>query len=244
MAGTGILSALAAALQSPLAVQPVEQLPSAEAAGPVEAIEQLGTATREVAGSARPAQRDASDPAQLTGGGDARTPTPQVSRAERAAPPPAQLNRGGPTAQAPEALSSPAQGRRGDQAAVGGRDRCDRETSDPALRAACARAIETRSAEFARPDPAVLSPEQRILVEQRLREDRNVQRSPVRRMAQGAATNPDDLNSQEVASLLLGRPSAGDDAQDREQPGGADAQAEAAAAIVQAIINGAQSGPR
>lgn len=53
---------------------------------------------------------------------------------------------------------------------VGGSDRCEGRQTNAAVARACARAIETRSGEFAATDAPVLSPEQRLLVDQRGRE--------------------------------------------------------------------------
>jgi hypothetical protein len=52
---------------------------------------------------------------------------------------------------------------------LAGDDRCDpAEQHLPKSR--CARVIENRSSEFARPDPSALSPEQKLLLEQEIRE--------------------------------------------------------------------------
>src|SRR3546814_10365041 len=66
----------------------------------------------------------------------------------------------------------PSDGRTGAVTPVTGEDRCDaaKQDKDKARQEACAKVIETRAAEFTRPDPTILSPEQRLLVDQRLRE--------------------------------------------------------------------------
>ena len=91
--------------------------------------------------------------------------------------------------------------------------------------------IETRAAEF-EPEPITLSPEQRLLVEQRLRE------APARSRIVSSGLDPDAIEEQAVASLTF-RPAPRPDRDEREDDrSSADAAAAAAAAIVNAIVNG------
>lgn len=147
-----------------------------------------------------------------------------------------QLYRGGATAQAPSPLSRPAQGRTvPGSRAIGGSDRCDAATLDAATRAACLRVIETRSAEFERDDPLVLSPEQRLLVDQRLR----VGSGTVEGAAQRLGRNDVDasgIEAQSIASLTLRPADMGQTPAETAQP---PVSLDAINAIVDAIVTGA-----
>jgi len=164
-------------------------------------------------------------------GGSSRGPVPQISsgskqldapvrsepRTTRAAPqltrergtarsPGQQLYTGGRTAQPSDPLSRPSEGRTGAIARVEGKDRCDPAHEEAAGRtAACAQVIETRSAEFIPPAPTVLSPEQRLLVDQRLREGPTSARAAAKRLAQ-SGEDAESMQSQSVASVVLRTP--------------------------------------
>src|SRR3546814_18763002 len=105
--------------------------------------------------------------------GAAKTPVAtQLTREGKQAGAPVQLYRGGPTAQASEALSRPSDGRTGAVTPVTGEDRCDaaKQDKDTARQEACAKVIETCAAEFKRPDPTKLSPAKKLLVDKPPRE--------------------------------------------------------------------------
>ena len=95
------------------------------------------------------------------------TTASQVSTGPRSALPTRQLS-DGRSAEASEPLSRPADGRGVPTARVVGQDRCDPSAGNAGV-PVCVRPIETRARDYARPDPLVLSPEQRLLVDQRLR---------------------------------------------------------------------------
>jgi hypothetical protein len=174
--------------------------------------------------------RSSAPPAQLATGAESSPVTPQVTRERRSAPPPDQLSAGGKTAQQPQPLSQPAEGRQAAVERVDGADRCDpAEPNRP--RARCATVIENRSAEFARPDPNALSPEQRLLLEQEVREGVLNAENGARRLAVTGQAD-ESLAAMGVAATVL-RPSA--EVQEPKQP--EDDVAKAAADIVGAIIN-------
>lgn len=126
---------------------------------------------------------------------DPAAPVPQLSdRRDRRSP--AQLYRGGRTAQPSDPLSTPSQGRTSAVARVEGDDACDPARTEERDDARCARVIETRSAEFTPPEPTPLSPEQRLLVENRLRNA-----DATRRLANSG--NADSLGDQAIASVAL-----------------------------------------
>ena len=158
------------------------------------------------------------------------TAAPQLAReGDRRTTP--QLYRGGRTAQPLEALSRPAEGRTGAVTAVQGDDRCDPADARSRRSQACQRVIETRSAEFARPEPAPLSPEQRLLSEQRNRDMRG-DGAAARRLANNTG-NPDELQDQAIASVALAN-SLPARAQQEEEPSRLSSETQA---LVQALVN-------
>src|SRR3546814_11394472 len=66
--------------------------------------------------------------------------------------------------------------------------------------------METRRAEYTRPDPHILSPEQRLLVDHRLREGPGTVLGASRRLARDADANADLISNQAVASVALQTP--------------------------------------
>lgn len=169
------------------------------------------------------ASQQVSAPAQSSG------PVPQLStRGDRRQSP--QLYVGGRTAQSAPALSDPREGRTSAVTRVEGSDRCDPRARSTASSEACEHVIETRSAEFTRPDPALLSPEQRLLVEQRNRPMAS-ERAAAQRLATNVS-NPDELPDQAVASQALLT-----EAQPAKAPEGQPALPAELDAIVQGVIN-------
>jgi hypothetical protein len=213
----------------------VEQVgaPGETATAPVD---QIGPASRRVDSPAPPPS--ASGPLQqLSTEADSERSPPQLSTRPEGRGGPTQLYTGGRTAQPAEPLSRPSQGRTGAVTRVEGEDRCD-PAAATAQAGRCERVIETRSAEFTRPDSIVLSPEQRILVQQRLREAPAGPRMGAKRLAENG--DPDSEDSQSIASIVLRSPTQ---PREEEAAGEEDATAAEAAAIVNAIINAA-NGPR
>lgn len=124
----------------------------------------------------------------------------QVTTERRAAPRTNQLSTGG-TAEPSAALSRPADGRGIATVRVEGSDRCDPSASNAGV-AICARPIETRSRDYARPDPLVLSPEQRLLVDQRLRAGQPSGSPFSPRPDDAEKADPSSLQGQTVAAIV------------------------------------------
>ena len=201
----------------------VEQIhPSIETrSGPVQQI-----------GDGSPTPQATQPPVQISSGNEAAKAQPQLTREGPAVRAPVQLYQGDRTAQASEPLSRPSEGRRGAIAAIeGGEDRCDPADANQSPAEVCRHVIETRAAEFRRPDPTRLSPEQRLLIQQQLREGTTSESATRRLASEGDA---DSLEGLAVASIVLGNsPSAEDEIPaDPTQ----DAATDAAAALVTAII--------
>lgn len=157
------------------------------------------------------------------------TPAPVDPAAARR--PVQQLSDGRPSAEAAPALSKRDQSRPLPGTAIGGTDRCDPAARQRVRGDSCEAVIEARSAEFGRAPPP-LSPEQRLLLEQRVLTPAPGQDGTARRLAQPGGASFDD---QAVASIAL-RQSAPPTASDKKEevPGGL--SQEQAAAIVGAIL--------
>ncbi len=195
------------------------------------AIDQISAGPRLVAAPLPPEEEPAAS--QLTPRGAGAPATDQLTSERRPAWAQDQLYRGGRDARPPTPLSRPSQGRTGAVARVEGDDRCDPQAHSQGERPRnCAQVIETRSAEFPAAEPAQLSAEQRLLIEQQIRSRNSIQ-SAVQRAGQGAV-DPDLAEDQAVASIVLPeQPSQAPS----EQPVAEDANSATATAIVEAIIS-------
>ena len=119
---------------------------------------------------------------------------------------------------------------------VEGDDRCDPATEDTAQRRRiCANVIETRSAEFVRPEP-VLSAEQRLLIDQQVRERTDSFQSAARRLASNAG-DPDSRDEQGIASLVLAGPAPAPQPTPEEEP------SNEAMTVIEAIVGAMNSVP-
>ncbi len=126
---------------------------------------------------------------QLTPVGQSGRQTSQVSTAPR-------------NAQPPHPLSRPEEGRTAAVARVEGKDRCDPANAQDKKSIECRHVIETRSAEFARPGPTELSPEQKLLIVQQLLAAEGGLTSAARRLANSGDTE-NDVAAMGVASVVL-----------------------------------------
>ncbi len=128
-------------------------------------------------------------------------PQPQLTREQRGSSGSPQLGPATRSAVAPSSSATRADGRRTEVVRVGGRDRCaSADTPDPR----CATVIETRSAEVSAPRAPVLSPEQRLLLDQERAETRSV-RAAAQRVARNEI-DPNALDTQALAAISLGAP--------------------------------------
>ncbi|GAA4768734.1 hypothetical protein GCM10023219_13430 [Stakelama sediminis] len=83
-----------------------------------------------------------------------------------------------------------------------GKDRCDTANDAARKNPDCAHVIETRSADYARPNPVTLSPEQRLLMYQGADEDGTGVSRAIRRVG-SQSLDPNDPDAQSVASVVL-----------------------------------------
>ncbi|WP_375402181.1 hypothetical protein [uncultured Sphingomonas sp.] len=202
---------------------------------------------------AQPPAREDVGVSQLVEPSGATRSVPQVGTPERGGPASAQLtaeprstrvggqlSTGAASAREPTAISRPIDGRvggAGTVARVEGADRCapDATGDRPDV---CDSVIETRSAQFARPERPTFSPEQRLLVDQRVREAPLLRGARDRRF-DPRATDPDRADDQAIAAMALDRAGADAALAAADQAGRAPAVPEAAAALIEVILNNA-----
>ena len=170
-------------------------------------------------------------PQQLTSEQESAAPARQLTNESRSAPQAPQLYRGGRTAQPSQPLSNPRDGRTGAVEAVTGKDRCDPAADGKPPRRTCADVIENRAAEFARREPQPLSPEQRIIAEQQLRDRAQTISGAAKRLAV-TGEDADSIEAQGVASVVLRRPPE----EPRDKPKDEPAASDQLQAIVNAIV--------
>ncbi|GAA0728877.1 hypothetical protein [Sphingomonas japonica] len=151
-------------------------------------VDQLGTAP------ADPAM------AQVPTGSAPALPLVQVGGRDRATGG-SQLSTGGRSAQAAAPLSSRGQSRPQAVVRLRGADACD-PGAPAAGSEACARVIENRSSEYRSATAPVLSPEQRLLIDQQQREVTGDPAAIVRRLGR-SDVDADARDAQSVASLVL-----------------------------------------
>ncbi|MEH6789335.1 hypothetical protein [Parasphingorhabdus sp.] len=144
--------------------------------------------------------------------------------------------------QSSPALSARAQSYDTATARVEGLDRCRAELLSSRDKTYCDQVIENRSAEFAGPNPALLTPEQKLLGEREFDLGRTGPDAAARRLAVGR-TSAADTESQAIASIVLNSPVATE-----QQPAAPEEPTDMAAetqALIEAIVNniGGQGGP-
>jgi hypothetical protein len=115
---------------------------------------------------------------------------------------PTQLSTGPRSAQPPQALSRPSEGRTAAVERVEGTDRCDASLPKTKLSSECSQVIETRADDYARPPPTELSPEQHLLLDQQLQTVENGLTDVTRRLAR-SGDGDTSIESQAVASIVL-----------------------------------------
>ncbi|HET7605828.1 MAG TPA: hypothetical protein VFK28_07145 [Sphingomicrobium sp.] len=222
-----LLTGAALAVPAAASAQTLPEVP--QISTPVQSRD-LGT-TREARTSDAPQQL--SHPAdstmresQLSPSSASQQQPTQVSTAARNAQSP-QVSTAARNAQPPQPLSSPSQGRTGAIERVSGTDRCDPAIPPEKRSDECKQVIETRAAEYARPSRAELSPEQRLLIDQRFRAGNDVA-DATRSLA--ISGEPDSAQAMGIASIVLDR-------QNEPQPRPGKEQDPAADAAIEAIAN-------
>ncbi len=171
-------------------------------------------------------------PPQLSANSDSVPAQAQLTTVAQSDGQPSQVSTAPRNAQPPHPLSRPEEGRTAAVARVEGKDRCDPENLQDRKSAECRHVIETRSADFARPSPAELSPEQKLLLDQQLLASDGSLSGATRRLANTGS--PDNsIEAMGVASIVLTQSEPKQDKKpDRDQ------QTNAAIQAVLGVLNG------
>ena len=199
--------------------------------------------TRPAAGDGAPTQigshtRAVEDAVQVPGSHLDPSRTVQVTPTARNVPP-IQLSTGNATAEASTPLSNPAQGRRQAAERLAGRDRCDPQAAG-AQSVRCAHVIESRAGEFPRVEAPALSPEQRLLVDQRLREAPRGMIAAIDRIGRNTV-DAASSDAQGIASITLAAP--GTDAAPASKDPLAESPGGVGAALIETIVERGGSVP-
>ena len=136
-----------------------------------------------------------------------RAPVDQIAKPGPSSAPTQLTPRDASRRVAPDTVSSRTDSAPGTVVRIGGRDRCDPQWDQSRL-AECLRILELRAAEFNAPAPPQLSAEQKILIEQRARDEGLTSHAANMKLRYATAADPDaDLQSnQELASIFLTPP--------------------------------------
>ncbi len=214
-------------MRAPLLVLSLAFAPVAGAqAQDVTAIPQIASDAETDTSPAQIEQKPSELPPQLSGNEESKPHQRQLTSVEQSDERTSQVSSEPRNAQAPEPLSTPEQGRTAAIAPVEGKDRCDAANPKDSKLPECRHVIETRSAEFTRPSPTELSPEQKLLIDQQLLARESNLSTVTRRLADTG--DPNSIEAMGVASVALtqNRP-------DEPKKPEKDAQTEAA---IQAIV--------
>lgn len=190
---------------SPALIAPAEPVPDKMAQPP----QQLSTGA-----DSRPAER------QVTPAGTSNEQTSQVATRTR-------------NAQPPQPLSSPDQGRTGAIDPVHGHDRCDPADDKQSKTLQCRKVIENRAAEYVRPSPTRLSPEQKLLADQQLQ----AREEALRRLASSGEVDG-SMEGMGIAAIVLDQSTKRNEPE-KKPP---DAQSDAAVQAIMTVLT--QSPPQ
>ena len=113
------------------------------------------------------APRTTDAPTQISTNAESSPAEAQLTNARASHQDTRQLSTAPRSAQAPEALSRPSEGRTAAIERVEGADRCDPAVAKEKQSNECKKVIESRADEYARRERPELSPEQRLLIDQR-----------------------------------------------------------------------------
>ena len=170
----------------------------------VTAVPQIVSADATDTSTAQIEQQPGALPPQLSAKGDSSPGQPQLTSAGQSDEQTSQVSTAPRNAQPPHPLSNPEEGRTAAVARVEGKDRCDPANPKDKKSPECRHVIETRSAEFAKPSPSELSPEQKLLIDQQLLAREADISSATRRLANSGDTD-NDIAAMGVASVVLTR---------------------------------------
>jgi hypothetical protein len=178
------------------------------------------------------AQRTAQALQQLSSGDDSRPAERQVTAAGSSNEQPSQVATRTRNAQPPQPLSTPQQGRTAAVDPVHGHDRCDPADSKQSKTLQCRKVIENRAAEYTRPSPTRLSPEQKLLIDQQLLASEASLAGATHRLATSGNVDQ-SLETMGIASVVLDQSSKPKDPEKKED----DPKSDAAVQAILTILN-------
>jgi len=174
------------------------------------------------------AQRTAQALQQLSSGDDSRPAERQVTASGSSNEQPSQVATRTRNPQPPQPLSTPEQGRTAAIDPVHGHDRCDPADEKQNKTLQCRKVIENRAAEYVRPSPTRLSPEQKLMVDQQLQ----AREEAGRRLANSGQVDG-SIEGMGIASIVLDQ-SAKQNEPEKKPP---DAQSDATVQAIMTILN-------
>lgn len=165
---------------------------------------------------------------QLSSDADGRRAQTQLAAPGTSREQPSQVATSTRNTQAPEPLSKPEQGRTASVERVEGHDRCDPANAQQRKTLECRRVIENRAAEYTRPSPTRLSPEQKLLIDQQLQ----AREEAGRRLASSGQVDG-SLEGMGIASIVLDQSTRPREPEKKD----ADPQSDAGVQAILTILN-------
>jgi hypothetical protein len=187
------------------------------------------TTSRAVVAPAEPVGEKGAQPVQqLSTGDDSRPAERQVNPSGSSNEQPSQVATRTRNPQPPQPLSTPEQGRTAAIDPVHGHDRCDPADEKQSKTLQCRKVIENRAAEYVRPSPTRLSPEQKLMVDQQLQ----ARVEAARRLANSGQVDG-SIEGMGIASIVLDQ-STKQNEPEKKPP---EAQSDAAVQAIMTILN-------
>jgi hypothetical protein len=187
------------------------------------------TTSRAVVAPAEPVGEKGAQPVQqLSTGDDSRPAERQVNPSGSSNEQPSQVATRTRNPQPPQPLSTPEQGRTAAIDPVHGHDRCDPADEKQSKTLQCRRVIENRAAEYVRPSPTRLSPEQKLMVDQQLQ----AREEAARRLANSGQVDG-SIEGMGIAAIVLDQ-STKQNEPEKKPP---EAQSDAAVQAIMTILN-------
>jgi hypothetical protein len=179
-----------------------------------------------------PAPQHSSEAApQISGNADSSPAEAQLTNKHASRQAPKQLSTDPRDAKGAPAISKPSDGRTAAVELVEGDDRCDPAVPAARQPEACKKVIETRADDYTRPSPTELSPEQKLLIDQQLREETEGVTEAAQKLAKSGEAD-DSTESMGIAAIVLRQSAPPPEEPDKQKDPTADA---AAQAVIQAI---------
>jgi len=199
---------------------------TAALAQPTSNVAQVTDRSDSIEVGTQPATPTTDAPSQISTAAESSPAETQLTSARASHQQTTQLSTEPRTAQAPEGLSRPSEGRTAAVERVEGSDRCDAAVPKDKQTDVCKKVIESRADDYARSQPPELSPEQRLLIDQQWGPGAADVADATRRLAKAGAPDTSD-ESLGIASIVLqqSQPPAEPDKKDEDPANNAAVQA-------------------